>query len=129
MQPSEEPVDSNLYQTRSVLKEGIDKLMEIAAYRVVFVDLKPVLWDGLYMRGVANARISDVIDELDVQLGVISETSADRLRNRVIFALMRACFEGLMLVLMAAGPNRSFTVNEMDCLPTRWTEKQLWQMK
>lgn len=116
MQPSEEPVDSNLYQTRGMLKEGIDKLMEIAAYRVVFVDLKPVLWDGLYMGGVANARIDDVIEELDVQLGVISESSAERLRNRVIFALMRACFEGLMLVLMAAGPNRSFTVSDASVL-------------
>lgn len=116
MHPSEETVDSNLYRTRGLLKEGIEKLMEIAAYRVVFVDLKSVLWDGLYIGGVANARISSVIDELDTQLGVISESSAERLRNRVIGALMRACFEGLMLVLMAAGPARCFTVSDASML-------------
>ena len=116
MHPSEETVDSNLYRTRGLLKEGSDKLMEIAAYRVVFVDLKPVLWDGLYMGGVANARITAVIDELDVQLGVISESSAERLKNRIIGALMRVCFEGLMLVLLAAGPNRSFTVSDASML-------------
>ncbi|XP_024401007.1 protein unc-13 homolog [Physcomitrium patens] len=116
MQPNTEAVDSNLYETRSLLKEGIDKLMEIAAYRVVFVDLRPVLWDRLYVGGVASSRISAVIEELDTQLGIISDSSVEQLSNRVIGSLMRACFEGLMLVLMAAGPMRSFTVSDASML-------------
>jgi hypothetical protein len=116
LHPTAEPVDSNLYKARAVIKEGVDNLMEIAAYRVVFSDLRDVLWDGLYIGGVANARIDVVNEQLDMQLGIISESSNERLRNRVIGALMRACFEGYMLVLMAAGTSRAFTVSDANML-------------
>lgn len=102
--------------TRRSLDDGIEKLCELTAYRIVFVDMNKVLWEGLYVGGVENARMSRVIDTLDPVLGVIADTVTKALRNKAVVALMRACFEGLLLVLLAGGPSRSFSVTDGDLL-------------
>lgn len=108
--------DSSFQRTRVAIKEGINQLTELAAYRVVFSDLRDVFGDGLYAGGVGSARISGVINQLDAKLGEIAETSVEKLRNQIVIPLMRACFDGFLLVLLAGGTSRSFTVGDSDML-------------
>lgn len=107
---------SSFQRTRVATKEGINQLIDLAAYRVVFSDLRDVFGDGLYAGDVGSARISGVIDQLDAKLGEIAETSVVKLRNQIVTALMRACFDGFLLVLLAGGTSRSFTVGDSDKL-------------
>jgi len=109
-------VDAKFYRTREAAKAGVEQLMDITAYRIVFGDLRNVLWDGLYVGGVANARIEPVIEKLDAQLGVIADSAAERLRNHVVGALMCACFEGFLLVLLAGGTSRKFSTGDAEML-------------
>ncbi|GKV06681.1 hypothetical protein SLEP1_g18540 [Rubroshorea leprosula] len=93
--------------------EGIQQLCEATAYKVVFQDLSHVLWDGLYAGEVSSSRIEPFLQELEHYLEVISSTVHDRVRTRVITDIMKASFDGFLLVLLAGGPSRSF--NLQDC--------------
>ncbi|KAJ0090433.1 hypothetical protein Patl1_13314 [Pistacia atlantica] len=74
----------------SACVEGIQQLCEAAAYKVIFHDLSHVLWDGLYVH--------------------------DRVRTRAITDIMKASFEGFLLVLLAGGPSRAFTLKDSEIL-------------
>ncbi|XP_024538315.1 uncharacterized protein LOC9656156 [Selaginella moellendorffii] len=95
-------------RARSSCKEGIQKLTEAGVHRAVFQDMRAVLWDGLYAGGVANARVDQVIHQLDAQLEVIASTVSGRLRNKLVTALMRCCFDAFSLVILGGGPSRAF---------------------
>jgi len=97
-------------------QEGIQQLCEATAYRVIFHDLSHVLWDGLYIGETASSRIYPLLKELDPNLEMISSTVHNRVRNRVITALMKASFDGFLLVLLAGGPSRSFTRQDSQIL-------------
>ncbi|KAL8498329.1 hypothetical protein ACS0TY_021594 [Phlomoides rotata] len=92
--------------------EGIRKLSEATAYKVVFHDLSYVLGDHLYTGEISSSRIEPFLEELEQNLEVISVTVHDRVRTRVIVDLMKASFEGYLLVLLAGGPSRAFTVQD-----------------
>nr|KYP65139.1 hypothetical protein KK1_011368 [Cajanus cajan] len=89
--------------------EGIQQLCEAAAYRIVFHDLSNVLWDGLYVGDPASSRIEPFLQELERKLMFISDTVHERIRTRIITEIMRASFDGFLLVLLAGGPSRAFT--------------------
>ncbi|KAL5145123.1 Protein unc-13 [Glycine soja] len=89
--------------------EGIQQLCEAAAYRIVFHDLSQVLWDGLYVGDPASSRIEPCLQELERKLMFISDTVHERIRTRIITEIMRASFDGFLLVLLAGGPSRAFT--------------------
>lgn len=93
----------------SACQEGVQSLCETTAYKIVFHDMSHVLWENLYLGDTASNRIDPFIKELDPTLEVISSTVHNRVRNRVITALMKAAFDGFLLVLLAGGPQRAFT--------------------
>ncbi|KAG0560384.1 hypothetical protein M758_10G172500 [Ceratodon purpureus] len=112
--PVAEPADSSFQRTRAAIMEGTKQLTDSAAYRVVFSDLRDVFYEGLYAGDVSSARVSSVLEQLDGKLGEIAETSAESMRNRVAGALMRACFDCLLRVLLAGGPSRAFKEDDAD---------------
>lgn len=89
--------------------EGVQQLCEAVAYRIVFHDLSHVLWDGLYIGEPSSSRIEPFIQELEKNLMTISDTVHERVRTRIITDLMRASFDGFLLVLLAGGPSRAFS--------------------
>ncbi|KAM3282137.1 protein unc-13 [Capsicum chacoense] len=89
--------------------EGIQQLSEAVGYRIVFHDLSPVLWDGLYIGEPSSSRIEPFLQELEKNLTIISNTVNERVRTRVVADIMRASFAGFLLVLLAGGPSRIFT--------------------
>ncbi|KAF8400872.1 hypothetical protein HHK36_014175 [Tetracentron sinense] len=90
-------------------QEGIQQLCEATAYKIVFHDVSHVLWDGLYVGEPSSSRIEPLLQELEQNLMIISETMHDRVRTRMITDIMKASFEGFFLVLLAGGPSRSFS--------------------
>ena len=89
--------------------EAIQQLCEAVAYRVVFHDLSPALWDSLYVGEPSSSRIDPFIEELEKKLLMISNTVHERVRTRIISDIMRASFDGFLLVLLAGGPSRVFS--------------------
>ncbi|XP_065848994.1 protein unc-13 homolog [Euphorbia lathyris] len=96
--------------------EGIQQLCEATAYKVVFHDLSPVLWDGLYAGEVSCSRIEPFLQELEQYLEIISSTLHDRVRTRLITDVMKASFDGFSLVLLAGGPSRAFTLQDSEMI-------------
>lgn len=97
-------------------KEGIQQLCECTAYKVVFHDLSVVLWDGLYLGGTAGARIGPFLEQLESNLEIIADTVHTRVRTRVLTALMKACFDGFLLVLLGGGPSRAFSKSDSEII-------------
>ncbi|KAG4194648.1 hypothetical protein ERO13_A06G066100v2 [Gossypium hirsutum] len=96
--------------------EGIQQLCEATAYKVIFHDLSHVLWDGLYVGEVSSSRIEPFLQELEHYLEVLSLTVHDRVRTRVITEAMKAAFDGFLLVLLAGGPARAFTLQDYETI-------------
>ncbi|XP_010548694.1 PREDICTED: uncharacterized protein LOC104820044 [Tarenaya hassleriana] len=92
--------------------KGIQQLCEATAYKIVFHDLSNVLWDGLYIGDASSSRAEPFLQELERYLEIISTTVHNRVRTRVITDIMRASFEGFLLVLFAGGPSRGFTLQD-----------------
>ncbi|XP_020682323.1 protein unc-13 homolog [Dendrobium catenatum] len=96
--------------------EGIQQLCEATAYKMVFYNLSHVLWNFLYVGDTSSSRIDSFVKELDPNLETISTTVHNRVRNRVVTALMKASFDGFLLVLLAGGPSRAFTRQDSQIL-------------
>ncbi|CAK9188459.1 unnamed protein product [Ilex paraguariensis] len=92
----------------SACLEGIQQLCEAVAYKIVFHDLSHVLWDGLYVGEPSASRIEPFLQELEQNLTIISATVHERVRTRIIADIMKASFDGFLLVLLAGGPSRAF---------------------
>ncbi|XP_024181170.1 protein unc-13 homolog [Rosa chinensis] len=96
--------------------EGIQQLCEATAYKVVFHELSHVLWDGLYNVDAPSCRIEPFLQELEQFLEIISSTVHNRVRTRLITDVMKASFDGFLLVLLAGGPSRSFTLRDSNII-------------
>lgn len=96
--------------------EGIQQLCEAIAYKIIFHELSHVLWDGLYVGEVSSSRIEPFLQELERNLEIISSTVHDRVRTRLITDVMKASFDGFLLVLLAGGPSRAFTQQDSEII-------------
>ncbi|GMH23823.1 hypothetical protein Nepgr_025666 [Nepenthes gracilis] len=92
--------------------EGIQQLCEAIACKVIFHELSHVLWDSLYAGEVSSSRIQPFVQELEQYLEIIATTVHNRVRTRAITEVMKASFDGFLLVLLAGGPCRSFTLQD-----------------
>ncbi|KAJ0090299.1 hypothetical protein Patl1_12928 [Pistacia atlantica] len=95
--------------TPSACVEAVQQLSEAVAYKIVFHDLSHVLWDGLYVGEPSSSRIEPFLQELERNLLIISDTMHERVRTRIITDIMKASFDGFLLVLLAGGPSRAFS--------------------
>lgn len=96
--------------------EGIQQLSETVGYRIVFHDLSLVLWDGLYIGEPSSSRIEPFLQELEKNLTIISNTVNERVRTRIIADIMKASFDGFLVVLLAGGPSRIFTQQDSQII-------------
>lgn len=106
----------NLELSQAASQEGIRQLCETTAYMVIFNYLSHVLMDALYVGSPASNRILPLLKELGPILRTISSTVRDKVRNRLITALMKASFDGFLLVLLAGGPTRAFCCQDYQMI-------------
>lgn len=89
--------------------EAVQQLSEGVAYKIVFHDLSHVLWDALYVGDPSSSRIEPFLQELERNLTIVADTVHERVRTRIVADIMRASFDGFLLVLFAGGPMRAFS--------------------
>ncbi|KAJ4951979.1 hypothetical protein NE237_028811 [Protea cynaroides] len=97
-------------------REGIQQLSQAIAYRLIFHDLSHVLWDGLYVGEPASSRIEPLVAELEQNLEIIAETALSKFRSNLIVEVMKASFDGFLLVLLAGGPSRAFSQQDAQII-------------
>ncbi|XP_057478362.1 LOW QUALITY PROTEIN: protein unc-13 homolog [Actinidia eriantha] len=95
--------------TPAACLEGVQQLSEAMGYKIIFHDLSHALWDGLYVGEPSSSRIEPFLRELEQNLTIISDSVHERVRTRIIADVMKASFDGFLLVLLAGGPSRAFT--------------------
>ncbi|EEE68622.1 hypothetical protein OsJ_27179 [Oryza sativa Japonica Group] len=101
---------------QSACQEGIRQLCETFAYKVIYNDLSHVLLDSLYAGDTASNRVEPLLRELDPILRMVSGILHNGVRNRVITSLMKGSFDGFLLVLLAGGPTRAFTLQDSQMI-------------
>lgn len=97
-------------------QDGIRQLCDATAHKVVFNYLSHVLLDTLYVGGTVSNRVEPLLRELHSTLGVISGIMHNESRDHLITALMKASFDGFLLVLLAGGPTRAFTLQDAQII-------------
>ncbi|KAM0968533.1 hypothetical protein ACFX13_017173 [Malus domestica] len=102
--------------TPAACVEAIQQLCEAVAYKMIFHDLSHVLWDGLYVGEPSSCRIDAFLDGLEKNLLIITNTVHERVRTRIITDIMRASFDGFLLVLLAGGPSRAFSQRDSQII-------------
>ncbi|KAI3781783.1 hypothetical protein L2E82_11807 [Cichorium intybus] len=101
----------------SACVEAIQQVCEATAYKLIFYELNHAFFDGLYTTEVSSSRIEPFLQELEQNLEIIAETVQENtIRTRLITNIMRASFEGFLLVLLAGGPSRNFTPEDSSII-------------
>ncbi|KAL8101650.1 hypothetical protein AgCh_033519 [Apium graveolens] len=95
--------------TPAACLEGVKQLSEAVAYKIIFHDLSHVLWDRLYVGEPSSSRIEFFLQELEQNLTTIADIVHERVRTRIVADIMKAAFDGFLLVLLAGGPSRAFS--------------------
>lgn len=97
--------------------EAIQQVCEATAYKLIFEELSHVYWDSLYVSDISSSRIEPFLQELEQDLEIIATTVQDNtIRTRLITNIMRASFDGFLLILLAGGPSRSFTLEDSSII-------------
>ncbi|KAF8701890.1 hypothetical protein HU200_033217 [Digitaria exilis] len=109
-------LDIKFKLSRAACQEGIRQLCETTAYMVIFNDLSHILMDTLYVGSPASNRILPFLKELRPILRTISSTVHNKVRNHLVTALMKASFDGFLLVLLAGGPTRAFCCQDYQII-------------
>lgn len=107
----------NFQLSMATCVEAIQQVCEATAYKLVFDELSHVFWDSLYVGEISYSRIEPFLQELEQNLEIIAVTIQENtIRTRLITNIMRASFEGFLLVLLAGGPCRSFTLEDSSII-------------
>jgi len=106
----------NFGLSKSACQEGIQQLCEATGYRLIFHDLFHVLFDNVYVGEVATTRIDTFLSKLDSYLKTISTCIHDRLQSRLVTSIMKASFDGFLLILLGGGPYRAFSLRDSQIL-------------
>ncbi|RLN19883.1 hypothetical protein C2845_PM02G12000 [Panicum miliaceum] len=99
---------AHLDRTRAAATSSISAVAEVAAHRLIFLDSRHSLYQGLYARGVGDARIRPALRLLKQNLSFLVSVLADRAQPVAVREVMRASFEAFLMVLLAGGNERSF---------------------
>ncbi|KAL6533940.1 hypothetical protein OROHE_013773 [Orobanche hederae] len=102
--------------TPAACVESVQQLSEGLAYKIVFHDLRHVLWDSLYVGDPSSSRVELFLHELERSLTIVADTVQERVRTRIVADIMRASFDGFLLVLLAGGSTRAFSKQDSSVI-------------
>ncbi|CAN6302372.1 unnamed protein product [Urochloa humidicola] len=95
--------------SRAAAQSAITRVAEVAAYRLIFLDSHHCFYGGLYVGGVADARIRPALRTLKQNLSFLVSILVDRAQPVAVREVMKASFQAFLMVLLAGGSERSFT--------------------
>ncbi|KAK9146193.1 hypothetical protein Sjap_006096 [Stephania japonica] len=100
----------------SSIQTAIQYVSEVAAYRLIFLDSNFVFYECLYLEDVVNARIRPALRILKQNLTLLCAILADKAQPLAVKEVMRATFEAFLMVLLAGGGSRIFSVADHDMI-------------
>ncbi|KAK9087803.1 hypothetical protein Syun_030197 [Stephania yunnanensis] len=100
----------------SSIQTAIQHVSEVAAYRLIFLDSNFVFYECLYLEDVVNARIRPALRILKQNLTLLCAILADKAQPLAVKEVMRATFEAFLMVLLAGGGSRIFSVADHDMI-------------
>ncbi|EER92892.1 uncharacterized protein LOC8085519 [Sorghum bicolor] len=103
---------SHFDRARAAAQSAIVHVAEVAAYRLIFLDSHHSFYGGLYVGGVADARIRPALRALKQNLSLLVSILVDRAQPVAVREVMKASFQGFLIVLLAGGNDRSFTMED-----------------
>ncbi|CAA6655327.1 unnamed protein product [Spirodela intermedia] len=95
------PSSSLFDGVRAAIQSAMQRVAEVAACRLIFLDSNSCFYEGLYVGDVANARIRPALRNLKQNLALISSAVTDRAQPLVLREVMKATFEAFLMVLLA----------------------------
>ncbi|KAI4303966.1 hypothetical protein MLD38_039542 [Melastoma candidum] len=102
--------NGNLFDdAHSSIEEELQRVSEVAAYRLIFQDSGYVLYDNLYARNISNAHFHVILDVLKQNLSLLRETLNEDTQAMAVRDTMRVSFEAYLRVLIAGGNSRIFS--------------------
>ncbi|KAF5202271.1 unc-13-like protein [Thalictrum thalictroides] len=101
---------------RSSIQAACQHVSEVAAYRLIFVDSNYVFYDGFYVGDVANSRIRPALRILKQNLSLLAAILTDRAQPLAVKEVMKAIFEAFLMVLLAGGTTRMFTISDSEMI-------------
>ncbi|XP_047180067.1 protein unc-13 homolog [Vigna umbellata] len=82
---------------------------EVAAYRLVFHDSASVLYDGLYVGGVARGQMKAALRILKQNLTLMTTTLTGKAEPLALKEVMKASYDAFLMVLLSGGSSRVFS--------------------
>ncbi|XP_051127596.1 protein unc-13 homolog [Andrographis paniculata] len=95
--------------SRSLIQAVSQRVAEVAAYRLIFLDTNAVFYRSLYAGDVATMRIKPALGILRQNLAMVCAIIIDKTRSMALKEVMKACFEAYLMVLLAGGSSRVFS--------------------
>ncbi|XP_027364616.1 protein unc-13 homolog [Abrus precatorius] len=81
---------------------------EVAAYRLIFLDLSSSFYDNLYIGGVSRGHIRPALRTLKQIISLTTTVLTDRAQPLALKEVMKASFDAFLMVLLAGGSSRVF---------------------
>ncbi|KAK8952001.1 hypothetical protein KSP39_PZI004273 [Platanthera zijinensis] len=99
---------------RASIQVSIQRVSEVAAYRLIFSDSENSFYRGLYADDVAGCRIDNALSVLKQNLKHLLSVLTDRAQPPAMKEVMRATFQAFLMVLLAGGPDRAFVRSDYE---------------
>lgn len=99
---------------RASIQVAIQRVSEVAAYRLVFLDSGQSFYGGLYVDAVSESRIKPTLRVLKLNLNLLLTVLTDQAQPTVVKEVMRAAFEAFLTVLLAGGSERAFARTDWE---------------
>uniref|UniRef100_A0A0D9YZM7 PATROL1-like C-terminal domain-containing protein n=1 Tax=Oryza glumipatula TaxID=40148 RepID=A0A0D9YZM7_9ORYZ len=84
---------SHFDRARAAAQSAVGHVAEVAAYRLIFLDSHHSFYDGLYVGGVADARIRPALRTLKQNLSLLLSMLVDRAQPVAVREVMKASFQ------------------------------------
>uniref|UniRef100_I1P558 PATROL1-like C-terminal domain-containing protein n=1 Tax=Oryza glaberrima TaxID=4538 RepID=I1P558_ORYGL len=84
---------SHFDRARAAAQSAVGHVAEVAAYRLIFLDSHHSFYDGLYVGGVADARIRLALRTLKQNLSLLLSMLVDRAQPVAVREVMKASFQ------------------------------------
>lgn len=102
--------------TRQVIQDALQHVAEVAAYRLIFLDSNVVFYGSLYSHDVANVRIPPALRILQQNITLLCSIVIEKAQPLALKEVMKASFEAYMMVLLAGGRARVFTLADHEVI-------------
>ncbi|KAF6136954.1 hypothetical protein GIB67_030718 [Kingdonia uniflora] len=99
---------SNIDLAHSSIQAASQHVSEVAALRLIFLDINTAFYNSLYVGNVTNARIHPSLHNLKNNLTLLAAIVTDQAQPLAVKDVMKTSFEAFLMILLAEDITRIF---------------------